>query len=538
MKISDDDAAFILGKGGKTKAKIAKVSGAELELFERDLVLEIRGTDRQRRFATKYSKCVMAQRVGPVYLKDEDKEDCTILDIPQEAVGFVTGRMGNFLRSTEDEWDVIMFFLGVDGNNRNRGKESEQLAIFGSRRGRRGASLKMMSAAETKVPGYFTDKIKEDPEEDDNWRTETQLFKADELSYALGKQGATRRKLQEASGCIIQYVGSTCFFCGTNEERGKAKDYMKWLFMQLEGPVQVDYQSRSDCTPVGVPADCVGYVTGARRAAMSSIEAECGVLMFFVGSDMKNRGGGGSETLLIWGPDRGRRAAELKVMSCVETKAPGFFTKGLKEGTDDGSGFGTDTLLLKDEDISYALGKGGTTRIKLQTASSCILQYVGNWVFIAGVRKERRRCREFLTWLLQQRRGTVTVSDVAGRDDCTEMHIPRECVGWVTGNRGTELRRIEQETGTFLFMALDKNGDERLLILGAESGGRHAESGRGQAERLVNELVQERLSGRGGGRRGDSRGRGGYGGGRGNSRRRSPSRRRRDSRDDSRRRRR
>ena len=42
MKITDDDAAFILGKGGKTKEKIARVSEAEIALFERDLILEFR----------------------------------------------------------------------------------------------------------------------------------------------------------------------------------------------------------------------------------------------------------------------------------------------------------------------------------------------------------------------------------------------------------------------------------------------------------------------------------------------------------------
>ena len=55
IKLTDGDAAFLLGKGGKTKHKIAKVSGADLELFERDLTLEIRGTEKQRRAARKSS---------------------------------------------------------------------------------------------------------------------------------------------------------------------------------------------------------------------------------------------------------------------------------------------------------------------------------------------------------------------------------------------------------------------------------------------------------------------------------------------------
>lgn len=55
LKITNDDAAFVLGKNGKTKEKIARVSGAELDLFEHSLMLEIRGTDEERKRA---KKCV------------------------------------------------------------------------------------------------------------------------------------------------------------------------------------------------------------------------------------------------------------------------------------------------------------------------------------------------------------------------------------------------------------------------------------------------------------------------------------------------
>ena len=43
--------------------------------------------------------------------------------------------------------------------------DTEKLAIFGRTRARRGAELKVMAAVETKVPGYFTDKMK--PVDDD-----------------------------------------------------------------------------------------------------------------------------------------------------------------------------------------------------------------------------------------------------------------------------------------------------------------------------------------------------------------------------------
>ena len=42
-----------------------------------------------------------------------------------------------------------------------------------------------------------------------------------------------------------------------------------------------------------------------------------------------------------------------------------------------------------------------------------------------------------------------------------QVFIPENCKGWVTGNRGSELRRMEVETGTYMFMALDKRGEDR-----------------------------------------------------------------------------
>merc|ERR1719473_1090290 len=259
---------------------------------------------------------------------------------------------------------------------------------------------------------------------------------------------------------------------------------------------------------------------------MIAMEAEWGVFMFF--SDFKDKNDREkdsrrkTERLLIFGPERNRTGAELKVLSSVETKNTGMITRTLKEKISEKSGFAKDSFYLKDEDVAYALGKGGTTRMKLQVSSGCILQYIGNYAVLAGTGKQRKRCREFLQWLLAQRRGSITVSDVARRDDCTEVHVPNNVKGWITGNRGSELRKIEQETNTFLFMALDKGGDERLLILGHNAGDRMSEKGRMRAERMVNDLVQDRLR-----HNSEPRGRGG----RNDSRRRSPPRRdRRDSR--------
>merc|ERR1719210_3215126 len=146
--------------------------------------------------------------------------------------------------------------------------------------------------------------------------------------------------------------------------------------------------------------------------------------MFFMNREEdKGRGrGNATEKLVIFGGTRGRRGAELKVMSGVETKSPGTFTRGIREKTSSEKGFDTDRMIFKDDELSYALGKEGSTRKKLEGASHAILQYVGHVAFIAGTLKERKLCREFVQWLLAQRRGSVTISDIASRDDATEMH--------------------------------------------------------------------------------------------------------------------
>merc|ERR1719352_911317 len=168
----------------------------------------------------------MAQRTGPVTIdsKDDDDDDLTCLRIPQEAVGFVTGRAGNFLRTIEEEWCVIMFFCEV-GSGASRSKDYEKLAIFGEVRGRRGAELKVLSAVDTKVPGHFS-KCKDEVLDRDKgrdktgtWGTDTMVFQDDELSYALGKQGGTRKKLERSSQAVVQYVGHTAMFSGGRAER-------------------------------------------------------------------------------------------------------------------------------------------------------------------------------------------------------------------------------------------------------------------------------------------------------------------------------
>jgi hypothetical protein len=51
-------------------------------------------------------------------------------------------------------------------------------------------------------------------------------------------------------------------------------------------------------------------------------------------------------------------------MSAVEAKQPGQFTRGMRE-KESRSNWGTDTVLLSDTELAYALGANGSTRRKL-----------------------------------------------------------------------------------------------------------------------------------------------------------------------------
>eukprot|EP00392_Amoebophrya_sp_AT5.2_P016138 g16381.t1 len=262
LELTNDDAAFVLGKHGKTKVKIGKASGVT-DLSLDHLILEAKGAPEAVDRAIKYAGFLMAQRKGPVSVRGDkdDTGDLTLMDVPTEAVGFVTGKNGNFLRSIEEEWDVLMFFAEYEGKGGrgDRDRKVESLAIFGAdRRNRRGAELKVLSAIESKTPGWYKQHEKEIFERDrdgEDWKSGTMEFEDDhQLSFALGKQGATRRKLEKSSGCLLQYVGMTAIFTGTKNQRKTLRQYMKWLFAQLDGPVEVDNpDDRDDCTMLKIP---------------------------------------------------------------------------------------------------------------------------------------------------------------------------------------------------------------------------------------------------------------------------------------------
>jgi len=700
-RITKEEAAFILGAQGKTKTKLSNVSGTQIELVELkggQSQLEISGSAKARALAMKYIDYVILQRTGPVTIKEaQHPDDLTILRVPADTVSFITGTKGAYLRHLEEEWWTLLFFLEVNPKAppvsvNPRG--IERLAIFGPMRQRRGAELKVMAAIENKQPGYFTKNLVPKVVDEDDFNTDTMSIGIDDFSYALGKNGSTRKKLARASNCIVEYIGHMAYFSGLRNERQHAKEYLQWLLLQRLGQcAHVDHKGRDDVTMIMVQRNCIGYVTGARGAALRAIEEETNTFCFIEGgademddsqkpllifgrtedrrfaeslvwerisvkldepenswgnrkgkgrgkNDSKGKGkgskGGKGETentperwpeaerptgkdvsssfqsitdedaafimgqsgntkrkiarvsgaylelkanvleiagtdaerargsayvkivmkqrmgpvkleeiesqtdmsiiqvpaeavsfvtgkggaflrmveeefgtllffidynksrsrdqperLAIFGPFRVRRGAELKVMAAIEMKQAGYFTNrdAHLPPQDPQEGFSTDRMPIAEDDYSYALGKGGSTRKKIARASCCIIEYIGRFAYLSGSKPERIRAREYLGWLFRQRVGPVEVN-YDRRKDVTVLPVPKDCVGFVTGHKGTSLRAVEDATETFCFIEGGRDDPHRdpkpLLIFG------HAEA-RKHAEGLLQKRIAEKL---------------------------------------------
>lgn len=259
VELSQKDIAFILGKHGSTKEKIAKAAGCNMDIPESHQIVELWSKDEEAlKRGMKYVGFVRQQRQDSVLvnLALHDDGDLTVVKIPSSTVGFVTGSNGTFLRMCEQQYTTLMFFCDfrVDENGtkpRLEGEEAEFLAIFGDEDRRKGSSLKVMSAVESKMPGYFVGQIEPNYTSDSpGFDTETLTLTSDELSFALGKEGTTRRKLATASeGGILEFVNLTAFICGTYEPRKRLRDYLGFLLKQRRGDVLVpNAAQRDDCT--------------------------------------------------------------------------------------------------------------------------------------------------------------------------------------------------------------------------------------------------------------------------------------------------
>lgn len=514
MRFIPYEAAFLVGKNnGAAVRNIGRATGTETKLRHGNRTLDIRGGKRERIRAQRYIGFVLAQMDRPVYISDKDvDDDCSMVCVPDVAVGFVTGANGTHLRRLEEEWGVIMMFAEYSGTNitavmgSGQVSRTETVVIFGPYRGRRGAQLTVMNVIESKLVNHFSHKIRVSRETyhgselrtGDEFGTTTMEVKEAVMPYALGKNSGTRRKIMLASGCILQYIGNFAVMSGTREEQLRAKDYLTWLLQTLDGPVQVDrLESRSDVTVVDVPGSIVGFIKGTRRESLSRHEEDWGVLMLFIGEHGQHGSPqtDGIVTLLIFGTERARKGAEIDILCAMEFKQKGFCTQNLKDKSSNLEGFDIEYKRMTEIEVSYALGVKGETRKRLAVASGAIIQFVGTVCCIAGTGQERGRCRDYLGWLLGRLRGESTI-DCRGRSDVTEIFVHgqglnNKAMGIVTGKKGHTLQGVSKQTGTWCIVAKDHQGAERLCIFGHHVGSWLGETGRRRAEKEFRSVLKE-----------------------------------------------
>lgn len=352
VELKDKEVAYVFGRMGTTKDKLARVSGAHIDLHGQDLVIQgdLNSVDR----AEKYIKILLDQRggktkgdrdsdkrSGDVFINPEDHlDDLTFVSVPVHCKGFVTGRNGATLRQIERECATLMTFC----KNEQDLDGEEPLAIFGTRRGRLAAQMKVMSIVEAKAEGWY---IKDDKpptinlsqpdlDEGGGWGISSFKLQEKELGYALGQRGATRQKLQIASNCIIQYVGHWALFAGTYEEQMRGKDYLTWLINQRQRDFSVDISERNDVKVIYVPERCVGYVTGKKAQTLRNLEEKSGTFCFFD----KRKSGRPKEKMLIFAyseKHRDHAQEEVEMIVNFHQKKTGGFERVTLQPDDDSS---------------------------------------------------------------------------------------------------------------------------------------------------------------------------------------------------------
>ena len=120
LVLTSEDAEFLLRERGAMKQNITRASGAVLTLSKTKSnentqhLLTLTGNENQRARARDYIRIALKQRIGKIELiKPKERNDLSLIDIPQSCVGYVAGRNGHQLRRIESDWGVLMFFPKV-----------------------------------------------------------------------------------------------------------------------------------------------------------------------------------------------------------------------------------------------------------------------------------------------------------------------------------------------------------------------------------------------------------------------------------------
>jgi len=157
MSLESQAIAYLLGRNGATKQRLANFSGCRLEIDPNkdgsSGKIEIIGTIPERKLARLCIDITLQQRNnGKVNISEEQlMEDGNVstLDVDTDAVGFVLGAKGATLRQFETQFRTFMFF----DNDCLPGTSQKRLYILGTEDNRKRALAECQNAVEYKLGG-------------------------------------------------------------------------------------------------------------------------------------------------------------------------------------------------------------------------------------------------------------------------------------------------------------------------------------------------------------------------------------------------
>eukprot|EP01051_Picozoa_sp_SAG22_P014752 SAG22_NODE_1835_length_3468_cov_3.304541_4_plen_388_part_00 len=132
---------------------------------------------------------------------------------------------------------------------------------------------------------------------------------------------------------------------------------------------------------------------------------------------------------------------------------------------------GEEVMKIEHQAAAFVLGRGGSTKRKIERVSECRLDLdeKDGTIRMRGTKAHRDKAREYVDIVNQQREssnnGPPVRVEIEGRNDLTVVSVPGDCCGFVMGKGGATLRSMEEEWNTLMCFAKVED-KEKLCIFG------------------------------------------------------------------------
>lgn len=510
--------AKCIGPKGQMRMKIGRASGAMVEYMSNTAYMV--GTKSERAHAAELLKAVQtASQGGMDKVPDVLEEICTRVEVPQDAANLLLGPKRADMNRLEDETGTLTFWVpSVSGNKAVQGEPIDLkvgMIIDGTIDGGK---------------RWFDCKV-EEIKGDEGKKTVKVRWCYDEKEVSELREDAIRKRSEETVeekkdakskfelkvGMVVDGTidgGKRWFDCKVQKITGEAGNRtikVSWNYDEnevselKEDAIRefVDPEKKEDKPKsafdlkVGMVVD--GTVNGGKRwfdGKIVKITGEEGnrtikvrwnydenevsdlkedAIREFVDPSLQKKKDAAEaltaaltnvKAVGIFGSDRARKLAELKIMGITERKYPGAFSgEKAPACVEPGSeAFGLEKAALNKAEVTRAEKR----RKAMANASACIIEMVGDSMYIAGTGSQRARAIAYVSWAAMEK---LCVPDFASRSDVEELMLPKDKVKNLTA---LVVATVEGETSTFCLFddGATEEGQVRLLVCSTDAGRR------------------------------------------------------------------